>query len=51
MKDIASEDEINVFTITGISMEDAVTANIAFRKALNQRAGRFIEFILSSLRN
>jgi len=40
-----SADEVTVFTATGLAIEDAVTANIAFRKALAQRVGQFIEFI------
>jgi alanine dehydrogenase len=40
-----SADEVTVFTATGLAIEDAVTANIAYRKALTQRVGQFIEFI------
>jgi alanine dehydrogenase len=40
-----SADEITVFTATGLAISDAVTANIAFRKALAQRIGQFIEFM------
>jgi alanine dehydrogenase len=40
-----SADEITVFIATGLAIEDAVTAKIAFKKALAQRIGHFIEFI------
>jgi alanine dehydrogenase len=40
-----SADEMTVFTATGLAIEDAVTANIVFRKALAQRIGQFIEFM------
>ena len=40
-----SADEMTVFTATGLAIEDAVTANIIFRKALAQRIGQFIEFM------
>lgn len=40
-----SVDEITVFIATGLAIEDAVTAKIAFEKALSQRIGQFIEFI------
>jgi alanine dehydrogenase len=40
-----SADEITVFIATGLAIEDAVTANIVFRKAMAQRTGQFIEFM------
>jgi alanine dehydrogenase len=40
-----SADEITVFIATGLAIEDAVTANIVFRKAMAQRIGQFIEFM------
>jgi len=38
-----SSDEITVFTSTGLAMQDAVTANVAYKKAMAQRIGQFIE--------
>jgi len=38
-----SSDEITVFTSTGLAIQDAVTANIVYKKALAQRMGQFIE--------
>jgi alanine dehydrogenase len=40
-----SADEITVFIATGLAIEDAVTAKVAFRKALAQKMGQFIEFM------
>jgi len=40
-----SSDEITVFTSTGLAIQDAVTANIAYKKALAQRIGQFIEIM------
>jgi len=40
-----SSDEITVFTSTGLAIQDAVTANIAYKKALAQRVGQFIEIM------
>ena len=37
-----SEDEITVFTSTGLAVQDAVTAKIAYDKALQNRVGSFI---------
>ena len=37
-----SEDEITVFTSTGMAVQDAVTAKIAYGKALQKRVGNFI---------
>jgi len=41
----ASSDEITVFTSTGLAIQDAVTANVAYKKALAQRIGQFIELM------
>jgi len=41
----ASSDEITVFTSTGLAIQDAVTANVAYKKALAQRIGQFIEIM------
>src|SRR4030067_3436264 len=38
-----SEDEITVFTSTGLAVQDAVTAKIAYDKALQKRIGKFIK--------
>jgi len=40
-----SSEEITVFTSTGLAIQDAVTANIAYKKALAQRIGQFIEIM------
>jgi len=40
-----SADEITVFAATGLAISDAITANIAYRKAMAQRIGQFIEFM------
>jgi len=40
-----SSDEITVFVSTGLAIHDAVTANIAYKKALAQRIGQFIEIM------
>jgi len=40
-----SSEEITVFTATGLAIEDAVTANLVYRKALAQRIGQFTEFM------
>jgi alanine dehydrogenase len=39
------QDEITVFTSTGLAVQDAVTANIAYRKALAVNVGRFIKIV------
>jgi len=40
-----SSDEITVFASTGLAIHDAITANIAYKKALAQRMGQFIEIM------
>lgn len=40
-----SSEEITVFTSTGLAIQDAVTANVAYKKAISQRIGQFIELI------
>jgi alanine dehydrogenase len=40
-----SEDEITVFTSTGLAVQDAVTAKIAYDKALQKRIGKFITIV------
>ena len=40
-----SEDEITVFTSTGLAVQDAVTAKIAYEKALQKRIGKFITIV------
>jgi alanine dehydrogenase len=40
-----SSEEITVFTSTGLAIQDAVTANVAYKKALSQKMGQFIEII------
>jgi alanine dehydrogenase len=40
-----SADEITVFSATGLAITDAVTANIAYRKALAERIGEFMSFV------
>ena len=38
-------DEITVFVSTGLAVQDAITAEIAYRKALANKVGRFIKII------
>ena len=38
-------DEITVFASTGLAVQDAVTAEIAYRKALANKVGRFIRIV------
>lgn len=38
-------DEITVFTSTGLAVQDAVTAKLAYEKALKKGIGRFIKII------
>jgi alanine dehydrogenase len=38
-------DEITVFTSTGLAVQDAVSAKIAYSKALAAKVGRFIEIV------
>jgi len=40
-----SNDEITVFVSTGLAIQDAVTANIAYRKAIANRIGQIIEIV------
>jgi len=40
-----SQDEITVFTSTGLAVQDAVTADIAYKKALAKGIGQFVEII------
>jgi len=40
-----SSDEITVFTSTGLAIQDAVTAELAYKKALAKKIGRFIEIM------
>lgn len=40
-----SKDEITVFTSTGLAVQDAVTAKIAYDKALKKRIGSFITIV------
>ena len=39
------QDEITVFTSTGLAVQDAVTAKIAYSKALAAKVGRFIKLV------
>jgi alanine dehydrogenase len=38
-------EEITIFTATGLAIQDAVTSNIAYRKALANKVGRFLRII------
>jgi alanine dehydrogenase len=38
-------DEITVFTSTGLAVQDAVTAKIAYDRALENKAGRFVKIV------
>ncbi|MDH5531968.1 MAG: alanine dehydrogenase [Candidatus Bathyarchaeota archaeon] len=40
-----ASDEITVFTSTGLAIQDAVTAELAYKKALAKKIGQFIEII------
>jgi len=40
-----SPDEITVFTSTGLAVQDAVTANLAYKKALARGIGQFVDII------
>jgi len=40
-----SSDEITVFTSTGLAIQDAVTAELAYKKALANKMGQFVEII------
>lgn len=39
------DDEITVFVSTGLAIQDAVTANIAYKKAMAHRIGQIIEIV------
>jgi len=39
-----ADEEITVFVSTGLAIQDAVTANIAYKKAMAHRVGQVIEF-------
>ncbi|MDH5419476.1 MAG: ornithine cyclodeaminase family protein, partial [Candidatus Bathyarchaeota archaeon] len=40
-----SSDEITVFTSTGLAVQDAVTANRAYKKALAKGIGKTVEIV------
>jgi len=40
-----SDDEITLFTSTGLAIQDAVTAKLAYKKALAKGIGQFVEII------
>lgn len=40
-----SSEEITVFSSTGLAVQDAVTANLAYQKAMEKRIGKFIEIV------
>ena len=40
-----SPDEITVFTSTGLAIQDAATANVAYQKALKEKIGEFVEIL------
>ncbi|NIR86359.1 alanine dehydrogenase [Candidatus Bathyarchaeota archaeon] len=40
-----SSEEITVFTSTGLAIQDAVTAELAYKKALAKKIGQFIEIM------
>jgi alanine dehydrogenase len=40
-----SPDEVTVFTSTGLAIQDAATANIAYKKALKQNVGKQIDIL------
>lgn len=40
-----SPDEITVFTSTGLAVQDAVTADLAYKKALAKGIGKFVEIV------
>ena len=39
-----SSNEITVFTSTGLAVQDAATANIAYQKALRENIGEYIDY-------
>jgi alanine dehydrogenase len=40
-----SPDEITVFTSTGLAVQDAVTADLAYKKAVAKQIGKFVEIV------
>ncbi len=40
-----SSDEVTVFVSSGLAVQDAVTANIAYKKAMASGIGRIVEFV------
>jgi alanine dehydrogenase len=40
-----ASDEITVFTSTGLAIQDAVTAELAYKKALAKKIGSFVEIV------
>lgn len=38
-------DEITVFISTGLAVQDAVTANLAYKKALAKGIGKIVEIV------
>jgi len=40
-----NKDEVTVFMSTGLAVQDAVTAKIAYSKALAAKVGRFIKIV------
>jgi len=40
-----SPDEITVFTSTGLAIQDAATANVAYQKALKEKIGESVEIL------
>jgi len=41
----ASQSEITVFVSTGLAVQDAVTANLAYKRALENGIGQFVEIV------
>jgi len=40
-----SIDEITIFTSTGLAVQDAATAELAYKRALTKRIGRFVDIV------
>ena len=40
-----SDEEITIFTSTGLAVQDAVTANLAYKKAIEKGVGTYIEMV------
>lgn len=40
-----SQDEITVFSSTGLAIQDAAAANVAYKKALKQKMGNYIDLL------